>query len=130
MLPPRDESGSYSWLAPGLLQNLIDNALKFRKPAVAPRIHLSVERRAEEWQFSLRDNGIGISPEYHDRIFQIFQRLHKRQTYAGTGIGLAIVKRIVERHGGRVYVDSKLGEGSTFSFTLPVSELEPEEKIR
>jgi PAS domain S-box-containing protein len=111
-----------------VFQNLIDNALKFRKPETAPRIHLGAERRGAEWRFSVRDNGIGIAPEYHDRIFQIFQRLHKRETYAGTGIGLSIVKRIVERHGGRVYVDSTLGEGSTFSFTLPVCELEPEQK--
>jgi PAS domain S-box-containing protein len=111
-----------------VFQSLLDNALKFRKPGVPPRIHLAAERRGEEWWFSVRDNGIGIAPEYHDRIFQIFQRLHKRQTYAGTGIGLAIVKRIVERHGGRVYIDSTLGEGSIFSFTIPVSELEPGQK--
>ena len=106
-----------------VFRNLIDNALKFRKPGVPPRIHLAAEHRGTEWWFSVRDNGIGIAPEYHDRIFQIFQRLHKRQMFAGTGIGLAIVKRIVERHGGKVYVDSSLGEGSIFSFTIPVSEL-------
>jgi len=103
-----------------LMQNLLDNALKFRKSDVRPRIHISVEQRENEWVFGVHDNGIGIEPEYLDRIFIIFQRLHARPAYTGTGIGLAICRKIVEWHGGRIWAESRYGEGSSFYFTLPV----------
>ncbi|MGB0563330.1 MAG: ATP-binding protein [Spirulinaceae cyanobacterium] len=101
-----------------LLQNLLTNALKFCQPD-PPQIQLSVQALATAWQFSLQDNGIGIDPEFHERIFLIFQRLHTRDEYTGTGIGLAICKKIVERHGGRIWVESALGQGACFHFTLP-----------
>ena len=104
-----------------LFQNLIGNALKFRNTQ-PPRIHIGAERQDADWAFSVRDNGIGIDPQYAERIFAIFQRLHAREIYPGTGIGLAICKRIVQRHGGRIWVESELGKGATFYFTLPVRE--------
>lgn len=100
-----------------VLQNLIGNALKFHGNA-APRIHVSAEREEHGWRFAVRDNGIGIAPEHAERIFQVFQRLHTRCEYPGTGIGLTICKRIVERHGGRIWVESTPGQGSTFLFTI------------
>jgi PAS domain S-box-containing protein len=103
-----------------VFQNLVSNAIKFRKESERPRVHVSAERGdEEEWIFSVEDNGIGIDPEQADRIFQIFQRLHTQEEYEGTGIGLALCKRIVERHGGRIWVASEVGHGSTFTFTLP-----------
>jgi hypothetical protein len=101
-----------------LFQNLIGNAVKFRGEQ-PPQIHVGVRREPDRWVFSVRDKGIGIEPQYFERIFQLFQRLHTRRDYPGTGIGLAICKRIVERHGGTIWVESQLGQGTTFFFSIP-----------
>lgn len=102
-----------------LMQNLLGNAVKFCAPGTQPRVHVSARPLEGYWEFSVRDNGIGIAPAYHERIFEMFERLHDAQTYEGTGIGLAICMKIVQRHGGRLWVESALGQGSTFRFTLP-----------
>jgi PAS domain S-box-containing protein len=111
--------------APGplahLLQNLIGNAVKYRAPGRRPEIRISAERRHADWIVTVRDNGIGIAPEYFERVFMIFKRLHTQDAYEGTGIGLAICKRIVERFGGSIWVESVPGEGSAFRFTLPAA---------
>jgi light-regulated signal transduction histidine kinase (bacteriophytochrome) len=101
-----------------IFQNLIANAIKFRS-AQPPRIHISARRQQDGHVFSVTDNGIGVDPQYADRIFVIFQRLHPQSQYPGTGIGLAVCKKIVERHGGRIWVESQPGAGATFSFTIP-----------
>jgi len=102
-----------------LFQNLLANALKFRRPDTHPRIHFGARRVDHGWEFTVRDNGIGIETEYADRIFVIFQRLHSRAEYPGTGIGLAICKKIVERHGGRIRMESSPGNGTMFVFDIP-----------
>ncbi len=105
-----------------LLQNLIGNALKFRGERPA-RVHVSAARQGADWVIAVADQGIGIAPEYFERIFELFKRLHTREEYAGTGIGLALCQKIVERHGGRIWVESVYGEGATFFFTLPHDSL-------
>ena len=103
-----------------LFQNLIGNAIKYRN-GNAPQVHVSCTRQAGDWLFGVKDNGIGIDPQYAERVFVIFQRLHTRDDYAGTGIGLAVCKKIVDRHGGKIWLESELGKGATFYFTLPAA---------
>ena len=117
-------SGDRTQLAQ-VFQNLIGNAIKFQKPGEPPRVHVSAERNADRpdfWTFKVADNGIGIEPRHFERLFVIFQRLHGKQEYPGTGIGLALCKRIVERHGGTIWLESQAGTGTTFFFTLPSAE--------
>jgi light-regulated signal transduction histidine kinase (bacteriophytochrome) len=100
-----------------VFQNLLANALKFRGEA-PPRVHVSVQRLNGQWRFGVRDNGIGIAPKQARRLFQVFQRLHPHSAYPGTGIGLAICKKIIEQHGGQIWVESAPEQGATFFFTL------------
>lgn len=102
-----------------LFQNIIGNAIKYHG-VESPEVHISATRQEHKWLFAFRDNGIGIDPQYFDRIFVLFQRLHTRQEYAGTGIGLALCKKIIERHHGEIWVESELGKGTTFYLTLPI----------
>jgi light-regulated signal transduction histidine kinase (bacteriophytochrome) len=110
----------HNYLAPvvQLFNNLVSNALKYRKPDVPPLIQVSAKQEGEYWQIAIRDNGIGIDKEYLQKVFVIFQRLVPKEQYDGTGIGLAVVKKIVENLGGKVWVESTPGEGSTFYFTI------------
>jgi light-regulated signal transduction histidine kinase (bacteriophytochrome) len=101
-----------------LIQNLIGNGLTYHGDE-PPHIHISAERSGKEWIFSVRDNGIGIDPKYYEQIFEIFKRLHDQKDYPGTGIGLAVCRRVVSRHGGKIWVESEPGHGTTFHFTIP-----------
>ena len=101
-----------------LFQNLISNAIKFRRDQIKPEIYIRADRQNGKWQFVIKDNGIGIDLKYRQRIFQIFQRLHPKEKYDGYGIGLANCKKIVELHGGEIWVDSEPGKGSSFYFTI------------
>lgn len=109
-------------LLTNLLVNLVSNSFKFRQPEVAPKVQISARQVGDEWEITCRDNGIGIEAEFADKIFVIFQRLHSKDAYPGTGIGLAIGKKIVEYHGGRIWVDTQVDQGTAISFTLPVTE--------
>lgn len=111
-----------------LFQNLLGNALKFRGQQ-PPHVRIAAQQVGDRWEFTVADNGIGIELQYADRIFQMFQRLHDRGAYEGSGIGLAIAKRILERHGGRIWLESELGRGTTFHFTIPAVPLSPEETV-
>jgi signal transduction histidine kinase len=102
-----------------VIQNLVGNAIKFRKPDAPPEISIRAQSDGKQWTFEVRDNGIGFDPKYNDRIFEVFQRLHAGNAYAGNGIGLAICRRIIEHHGGRLWAESQVGVGSKFFFTLP-----------
>jgi len=105
-----------------LFQNLVGNSIKYQNPGI-PKIHISaIYTGKDKWMFSVQDNGLGIDSQYFDKIFGMFQRLHKRDEFAGTGIGLAICKKIVERHGGSITVESQPGQGSTFRFPLTGKE--------
>jgi signal transduction histidine kinase len=113
-------------LLTNLLANLVSNSIKFRRPDVPPKVHVSARLVDDEWEITCQDNGIGIEPEFADKIFVIFQRLHSKDAYPGTGIGLAIAKKIVEYHGGRIWVDLEAEQGTVIRFTLPVlAEAEP-----
>jgi light-regulated signal transduction histidine kinase (bacteriophytochrome) len=103
-----------------VFQNLIINGIKFHSEE-APQICIAAEKKAKEWVFSVQDNGIGIDPQYSERIFEVFKRLHNKEEYPGTGIGLAVCKKIIEKHSGLIWVESELGRGSTFYFTLPIN---------
>ena len=107
-----------------VFQNLIANGVKFRKKSSNPHIHVSANHQNGNWCFSVKDNGIGIDTKYQDRVFVVFQRLHTRHEYPGTGIGLALCKRIIDRHGGKIWFESTLRQGTTFYFTLPPIERE------
>jgi hypothetical protein len=106
-------------LLTALFQNLVGNALKYRSPEREPHIEVSAEHRGTDWLFTVADNGIGIDPQYSERIFTIFQRLHLRDQYGGTGIGLALCRKIVEFHRGKIWLGESAGPGATFLFTIP-----------
>jgi signal transduction histidine kinase len=110
-----------------VFQNLVSNAIKYGAKA-KPEVRISAQQSGEHWRFSVQDNGIGIEPQYFERIFQMFQRLHTREQYSGTGIGLTICRKIVERHGGKIWVESHPGKGSTFLFSIPVGQALAESK--
>ena len=121
---PLPEITADAYLLTQVFQNLISNAIKFHAPGVRPQVHVWAEQRAGDsvtsgWVVAVRDNGIGIEPQHSARIFQAFERLHTPEEYPGSGVGLAIAQRIVERHGGTIWVDSQPGLGSTFYFSLP-----------
>jgi light-regulated signal transduction histidine kinase (bacteriophytochrome) len=103
-----------------VFQNLIANAIKFHG-SNPPKIHISAHKDEKEWKFAVTDNGIGIDPEYQKQIFEVFKRLHTREEYPGSGIGLSVSQKIIRRHGGNIWVESELGKGSTFYFTIPHS---------
>ncbi len=109
-----------------LLQNLLSNAIKYRS-AEPPRVHLSAERGNGEWLFTVSDNGMGIPEEFQDRVFEMFERGSEVESLPGSGIGLAVCRRVVESHGGRIWIESSPGEGSTFQFTVPTA---PSEAVR
>jgi light-regulated signal transduction histidine kinase (bacteriophytochrome) len=110
-----------------LMQNLLGNAVKFRAPDRPPRIHIEAARDGDRWRLAVRDNGIGIEPQYETKVFAIFQRLHTRNTYPGNGIGLALCKKIVEFHGGTIGIDDQYKQGTRFVFDLPALEPSPQE---
>jgi signal transduction histidine kinase len=105
-----------------VLQNLIGNALKFSRDGVSPVVRITARQEQDEWVFSVSDNGIGIDPELFGKLFNLFQRLHPPDKYPGTGVGLAVTKKIVERHGGRIWIESEPGRGSSFLFSLPLKD--------
>jgi len=102
-----------------VFQNLIGNALKFRRDEAPPLVQVSANREERAWRFAVADNGIGIDPQFKDRLFNLFQRLHTPDEYPGTGIGLALCRKIIRKHGGEIWFDSAPGKGSTFFFTIP-----------
>jgi light-regulated signal transduction histidine kinase (bacteriophytochrome) len=104
-----------------LLLNLVGNAIKYHGPQ-PPRVHIDAVRAGGDWVFSVADNGIGVDAVYHERIFEVFQRLHHPEEYPGTGIGLALCRKIVQQHGGRIWVESSPGEGSRFKFAMPACD--------
>jgi light-regulated signal transduction histidine kinase (bacteriophytochrome) len=114
---PSEFVGNYTKLKQ-VFQNLINNAIKFQIKGTPPKIEITCEDLVDKYQISIKDNGIGIEQKYMEKIFLVFQRLHTKIEYEGSGIGLAICKKIVEQHGGDIWVESELGKGSTFSFTL------------
>jgi light-regulated signal transduction histidine kinase (bacteriophytochrome) len=102
-----------------VIHNLLTNALKYQKQNQRPKVEIKIEETSVQWQFSMSDNGIGIDPKQHEKVFMLFKRLHSREEYAGTGLGLAICKKIVETYHGQIWVESVPGKGSTFYFTIP-----------
>jgi light-regulated signal transduction histidine kinase (bacteriophytochrome) len=117
-------------LIAAVFQNLIGNAIKFTRPDVAPRVTITARPVGEQWEFQCADNGIGIDPDYGQRIFMIFQRLHPKDIYPGTGIGLAMCRKIVEYHGGTIWLEPSHGVGATFRFTLPARTEEAGDSTR
>jgi light-regulated signal transduction histidine kinase (bacteriophytochrome) len=112
-----------------LFQNLISNGIKFRKKGTKPQIVITANQNEFEWSFSVKDNGIGISSEHYEKIFVIFQRLHVKEKYNGSGIGLSHCRKIVDLHGGKIWVESQLNEGSIFNFTIRTKEYAKENRL-